>query len=401
MENRTLGQRIGQERKKLGLSQEALGEKLGVSRQAISKWEADGAVPEIDKLITLSKLFGVSLGWLLGVEEAPAADTFSPAQLKTLEELLRRQTPEKPEKKLPRWIALALAALILVQGGLLFSLNRRVRALKVQVETQVYDNGTSMALRAELQELADRMGDLEARDELPAAPALLSDYTFEILQSDTSPGATVTFSAVANTWREGDRGYLTIYRTGEQTRQIECIREGAFLCASAELDLENGYQLGFTQVEADGTRQQQRLRNDSVENLREHLTIRLSAVPIETGFADGKLILRDWQFTAVMPEAGQVYGQGKWEKIEAVLMQGSRELGSYAILSSEEETDQELLLSTSIVSTIVSIEFSGLELEPGTEVYLLLRARMAGGRENAREIQRWLIDSRGQWNPCY
>ena len=64
----TIGQRIAQQRKKLGLSQEALGEQLGVSRQAISKWEADAALPEIDKLIALSKLFDVTVGWLLGVK---------------------------------------------------------------------------------------------------------------------------------------------------------------------------------------------------------------------------------------------------------------------------------------------------------------------------------------------
>ena len=60
----TIGQRIAEERKRLGISQEALGEKLGISRQAISKWESDASVPEIDKLIALSKLFSVSVGWL-------------------------------------------------------------------------------------------------------------------------------------------------------------------------------------------------------------------------------------------------------------------------------------------------------------------------------------------------
>ena len=64
----TLGQRIQELRKAHDLSQEALGEKLGVSRQAISRWEMDGAVPEVDKLIQLAKLFGVSLNDLLQVE---------------------------------------------------------------------------------------------------------------------------------------------------------------------------------------------------------------------------------------------------------------------------------------------------------------------------------------------
>ena len=67
----TIGQRIAQKRKELGISQEGLGDQLGVSRQSIYKWESDSALPEIDKLIALSRLFGVSVGWLLGVEEPP------------------------------------------------------------------------------------------------------------------------------------------------------------------------------------------------------------------------------------------------------------------------------------------------------------------------------------------
>ena len=51
----TLGQRIQELRKGLRLSQEELGERMGVSRQAISKWEGDQAIPELDKLIALSR----------------------------------------------------------------------------------------------------------------------------------------------------------------------------------------------------------------------------------------------------------------------------------------------------------------------------------------------------------
>ena len=43
----TTGRRVARKRKELGLSQEALGEKLGVSRQSIYKWESDGALPEV------------------------------------------------------------------------------------------------------------------------------------------------------------------------------------------------------------------------------------------------------------------------------------------------------------------------------------------------------------------
>ncbi len=56
-------------RKKAGLSQEALAEKIGVSRQAISKWETGEATPEISKLLLLAKTFGVTTDWLLSDNE--------------------------------------------------------------------------------------------------------------------------------------------------------------------------------------------------------------------------------------------------------------------------------------------------------------------------------------------
>ena len=70
-----LGKEIQKLRRSRGLSQEKLAEQLEVSRQAISKWESGAAVPEVEKLIQLARLFGVSVDRLLGLEppekEAP------------------------------------------------------------------------------------------------------------------------------------------------------------------------------------------------------------------------------------------------------------------------------------------------------------------------------------------
>ena len=55
----TLGQRISLYRKKLNISQEELGARLGVSRQAVSKWETGTADPSTSNLLALAKLFGV------------------------------------------------------------------------------------------------------------------------------------------------------------------------------------------------------------------------------------------------------------------------------------------------------------------------------------------------------
>ena len=56
-------------RKKAGLSQEALAEKLGVSRQAISKWETGESVPELSKLVLLARAYDVTTDWLLSESE--------------------------------------------------------------------------------------------------------------------------------------------------------------------------------------------------------------------------------------------------------------------------------------------------------------------------------------------
>ncbi|MBQ8859549.1 MAG: helix-turn-helix transcriptional regulator [Clostridia bacterium] len=87
----TLSEKLYTLRKSKGLSQEALAEAIGVSRQAISKWENGSAVPESDKLIALARYFAVSLDELIGAqppvaqaeEDAPAArqDSSRPVRL--------------------------------------------------------------------------------------------------------------------------------------------------------------------------------------------------------------------------------------------------------------------------------------------------------------------------------
>ena len=63
-----LADKITDERKKKGWSQEELAEKLGLSRQAVSKWESAGSTPDIQRIIQLSELFGVSTDYLLKEE---------------------------------------------------------------------------------------------------------------------------------------------------------------------------------------------------------------------------------------------------------------------------------------------------------------------------------------------
>ena len=91
----TLGERISLARKQAGLSQEQLGEQLGVSRQAVSKWESGQTNPDVAYIAELCRLFGVSSDWLLlgkeeAREQAPGRCPDLPAARAALDRLSRK-----------------------------------------------------------------------------------------------------------------------------------------------------------------------------------------------------------------------------------------------------------------------------------------------------------------------
>lgn len=76
-----IGNKIQSCRKRAGLSQETLARELGISRQAVSRWETGEAIPDTEKVIQLSRLFQVSTDYLLldEMEEAQGAN-FAPVK---------------------------------------------------------------------------------------------------------------------------------------------------------------------------------------------------------------------------------------------------------------------------------------------------------------------------------
>lgn len=111
-----LSEKIMTLRKKKGWSQEELAEKLDISRQSVSKWESASSVPDIDKIIQLSRIFGVTTDWLLKDEEetdmVPREEEYEETDVKivSMEEAGRFI---KLERKLaiPRALATALCVL--------------------------------------------------------------------------------------------------------------------------------------------------------------------------------------------------------------------------------------------------------------------------------------------------
>lgn len=177
-EQSTLGQRIQEGRKAAGFSQETLGERLNVSRQAVSKWEADAAIPELENLIAMSRIFGVSIGHLLGVEPDQPEETKTPAQppepdgltereLAAVEAIAEKYAAAAQRCQRPRWsklqagIAVGLAAVVVLTAGLLAkrqvdTIQRQLRAMKSQVNSMqdALDQQVG-ALSAELSNILD------------------------------------------------------------------------------------------------------------------------------------------------------------------------------------------------------------------------------------------------------
>lgn len=272
----TIGQRIAQKRKEQGLSQEALGDRLGLSRQAIYKWESDAALPEIDKLVALSRLFGVSVGWLLGVEETPEVlqDTGSElteTQLSMVEEIVNRYLTarSRPEKSAwDKWSIRILFALCGVMLAALTGISGDVRQLDGQaagLRTSI--NDVTSAVSREMDSLSRRVEEiLESQD------SLFADSGVEIVHTSlqSRDGGTVIFDAYAvpKTYVEGMTAEFVLDNgTGGIAIQAGDFRRStqAFSADSIACTLTDEIDLSITLIAPDGTRQTQLL--DQFEGL--------------------------------------------------------------------------------------------------------------------------------------
>lgn len=105
-----LDEKLVRLRKEKGLTQLELAEAVKVSRQAVSKWEAGGAVPSTDNLKGLSDLFGVPVDFLLNDGEERTEDAIPPS--KGSEEIAEISCKDT-KKAVIKWAALILAFIIL------------------------------------------------------------------------------------------------------------------------------------------------------------------------------------------------------------------------------------------------------------------------------------------------
>lgn len=156
-------------RRASGMSQEELAEKLGVSRQAVSKWESGATQPELPKLIELSKIYQVSVDALLSLEHAKEPQDSSPAAEGTARDTTEDTAAAKPDfrtfcaqhKKSIGGAAVALAALIAVGAHY----NSRINALSTQVDdlrSELY--GVQSSLSNQINGISSTVSDILKRE---------------------------------------------------------------------------------------------------------------------------------------------------------------------------------------------------------------------------------------------
>ncbi len=92
----TVADKILKLRKEQNLSQEAFAEKMGVSRQSVSKWESGAALPDTEKILAMSELFGVSTDYLLKGEETETPPQKENEEVEVMEE---KEVVTKGKKK--------------------------------------------------------------------------------------------------------------------------------------------------------------------------------------------------------------------------------------------------------------------------------------------------------------
>lgn len=279
----TLGQQIQERRRAAGLSQEGLGEALGVSRQAISKWESDITIPEVEKLITMSRLFAVPVGVLLGVEEpaAPAAQELSDRELEAVEAVAGRyvQALEARQPKRRRWLAAAVAGGLVVLAcvgvslwiyvaglaGQLQSLQGQVSGINADVSAQVG------AITARVEEALRAQTDLLSASDVRAAAI---DAVAETME--------VSLSATPKTYAQGLTARFVL--TGPDFEAVEVpgvLGPGQTFTAAATVPLVNEVAVSVV-LEQDGVGQTQVL--DSLYDCRSN-----SIMTVEARWENGKV----------------------------------------------------------------------------------------------------------------
>jgi len=418
----TIGERIAKIRKENNLSQEAFGEALGVTRQAISKWEADANIPDVDKLMAMSRLYGVSVGYILGMEEeteqAAEDSTNGPEktvdgdssrlteeQLRMVEEIVRQYIEAlpkndredskaergafanveqtKPKKKRRLWRMLGIAAVI----GLVIYFQNTIQSMKNQyqnLQNNLYNvqhalNNQSSNLSHQIKEILENQNDL------------LVDSGYEIAEYDLQ-AATVTLSMYAEpkTYAPGMKVYFGINSEGQELT-TEGMAEGHRYHAQITCALTDNISM-FVRVERDGVTETQ---------IMDYLWGMLTSSAPDFG-GDGSPLLwgdrigiemtriQDVLMAWYYPEGGTKIGDAKVEEIYSVLYVNLQEYQVFELTPDEGKYIKNTDDSRIYYSAMMEVD---IPLREGDTVTFTTRIIDTYGREFEQTDRHYVIQN--------
>ena len=195
-----LSQKILEYRKQQNLSQEALSGKLNVSRQSVSKWESDQATPDLDKLILLSQIFGVTLDEMVSESKKESNDS-------VIEKIELMEKTKKKDKQRNRFFLVILSALLCLS---LYFLNDSINKLNMQVrslQNRLFQMSSDYDLRMRSLQRQIENEDMETLGILENYTSTLSafdletqkaTYTLRFLLTDEKNLKSITFTAIGN-----------------------------------------------------------------------------------------------------------------------------------------------------------------------------------------------------------
>lgn len=299
-----LSKQIQELRRKKGFSQEELAAALGVSRQAVSKWESGAAIPEVDKLIQLARLFEVSMDRLLGLEpqeeeapslpkeeETPAPAGISEEQFRALEGVVSgfaREQHRREQRRRGLNIALLLGAVCLLVA-LLLPAGNRIGTLEQEIQSlQNRMDGLSQSLESRVDAIA-----WQVRQGLEEQASLVADYKITFLEADVAAQtARYHFSATPKTWKEGMQVQFQLAREGKDTLLDGKAGEGTAFQAEAEIPWDGDTAVSVVLVDPEsGARQTQTL--ETISDLGVSLRLNVDASYIgQTWVPEGRVQFR-------------------------------------------------------------------------------------------------------------
>ena len=382
----TLGQNIQTARKAKGISQETLAEKIGVSRQALGKWEKDTALPGVDNLQALAKELGVSVDALLG---SAAPETAAPAvTLNALRDLLDARDAEARRRRRGAWLAAAAAAAVLlaVGGGMAARLQTRLDGLAGQYGYLSSElSRTNSDLSARMQELqnAVRQGESTVLDWDWRPLASLQDDGTMPVEVFVKPRTEQQGAAVTLCVTNGSDTALYAMQRGQ---------DGVYTAQELVFALGQDYALSVQWTNPDGTTVNENL--DTVHFTREMVEPEILMVQtysasdhyrVETVNGEQRLTL------AVYPITLEVCAPG-WMQIDAVEAQlwqdGADEPTAVAVLQSESGTapDSSVRVYTEWNGTFYNEDTADGWTYLGGGAHYTLCVRDANGNEWTRDV---------------